>query len=86
MPIILLACLGLGAVASIQGPADIAADTATLLVVIGFHVALIGFVVFASIMGKRQESGTFLGLSPTMWPVAAAVSYIVGLAGPYVLM
>jgi len=83
MQLILIFYLGLGAVVTIQGPRDIASDMSTLLIVIAVHIALIAFAVFAYVMARKQATGKFLGFSPVMWPVAAAISYVVGLVAPY---
>ena len=42
------------------------------------HGLLIGFVIFASFMAKRQTSKTFLGADSMLWPIATAIGYIIG--------
>jgi hypothetical protein len=50
-------------------------DAATLLV--GAHIACIGFPIFAFIRGQTK-GGQFCGHSSGLWPVAGVVAYLAG--------
>ena len=79
MPILLMGYLFLGVYVTGEGISHITSDTSTLLTAVAIHLGGILFVVFAYYMGRKQSSGKFLGLSPVMWPVAAVLSYLVGI-------
>jgi len=80
-PLILMGYLVIGVFTAIRFSGRDAEDAPSWLALVALYAAAVAFAAFAMFMANRQDSAKFLGLSRLTWPVAAIISFLVGLVG-----